>query len=160
MRTLLTGGVKSGKSSRALELAEEFPAERYFLATATAFDEEMAERIRRHQAERQGQFITIEESCDIHLQLRNAMVVDCIPMWLNNMFFTGREQEWEIVLDAFIAALPQDIIIVSNEINMGIIPADPLSRRYGMALGIANSRLAKACDHVELMVSGLSLRLK
>jgi len=143
-----------------LVLASNFTKERYFLATATAFDDEMRERIRKHQAERLGQFITIEEPCDIHLKLRNAMIVDCIPMWLNNLFFTNREAEWETILTAFIRKLPEDIIIVSNETNMGVIPADPISRRYGVALGIANARLAQACDHVELLVAGLPLKLK
>lgn len=160
MKTLLTGGVKSGKSSRALFLAADFPAERYFLATATAFDDEMRDRIRKHQAERLGRFITIEETCDIHLKVRNAMILDCIPMWLNNLFFTNRESDWEPILSAFIERLPDDIIIVSNETNMGIIPADAVSRRYGMVLGIINSRLAQACDRVELLVAGLPLRLK
>ncbi|HAP42567.1 MAG: hypothetical protein A2087_04435 [Spirochaetes bacterium GWD1_61_31] len=160
MRTLLTGGVKSGKSSRALVLAADWPGERFFLATATAFDDEMTDRIRRHQAERQGQFTTIEEPVELHRVVRNAMVVDCMPMWLNNLFFSGREAEWENLLAAFIAALPTDIVIVTNETNMGIIPADPLSRRYGLALGLVNARLAAACDRVELLVAGLSLRLK
>ncbi len=160
MKTLLTGGVKSGKSSRALVLAEQFSGEKFFLATATSFDDEMKDRIARHRAERGGRFTTIEEPLRIDLALRNNIVVDCIPMWLNNMFFMAKEDQWQEVLDAFIAALPECIVIVSNETNMGVIPADPLSRRYGMALGIANARIAAACDAVEFLVAGIPIKIK
>lgn len=161
MRTLLTGGVKSGKSSRALELARDFsPGERFFLATATAFDEEMADRIRRHREERAGAFTTIEEPLELAGALRPRVVVDCVPMWLNNLFYHDRDAEAEALLDAFIAAMPEEIVIVTNEIGMGVIPADPLSRRYGVALGRINARLAAACDRVELLVAGIPIRVK
>jgi len=88
------------------------------------------------------------------------MIVDCIPMWLNNLFFSDREGEWDAILGRFIARLPDDVVIVTNEIGMGVIPADPLSRRYGIALGLANARLAAAVDRVELMVAGIPLRVK
>lgn len=160
MRTLLTGGVKSGKSSRALVLASEFAKPWRFLATATAFDDEMRDRIARHKAERGPDWETVEEAIDIDRAVRERMVLDCIPLWLNNLFFAGREDEWQAILDRFIAALPRDIVIVTNETGMGVIPADPLSRRYGIALGLANARLAAAADRVELLVAGLPLRVK
>ncbi len=160
MRTLITGGVKSGKSSRALQLAAEFTGPRHFLATATAFDDEMRDRIARHRAERADAFVTIEETVDIDLALQDSMIVDCIPMWLNNLFYLARDEEWEAILDRFIAAMPPELVIVTNETGMGVIPSDPLSRRYGIALGLANARLARAVDRVELMVAGLPLRVK
>lgn len=161
MRTMLTGGVKSGKSSRALELAREFsPGERFFLATATAFDEEMADRIRRHREERAGAFTTIEEPVELAAALRPRVIVDCIPMWLNNLFYQDRESEADALLSAFVAAMPDEIVIVTNEIGMGVIPADPLSRRYGVALGRINARLAAACDRVELLIAGIPVRVK
>jgi len=161
MRVLITGGVKSGKSRRALEFAVDFAPDRWFLATATAFDDEMCDRISRHRAERAASsFTTIEEPVAIDTVLRERMVLDCIPMWLNNLFFAQREADWEPILNRVIAGLPRDIIIVTNETGMGVIPADPLSRRYGMALGIANAKLAAAADRVELMVAGLPLRVK
>ena len=156
----MTGGVKSGKSRRALELAATFFPDRWFLATATPFDDEMRDRIERHKAERASSFSTIEEAIDIDIAVRPRMVVDCIPMWLNNLFFSGRETEWEPILDRFIARWPSDVVVVTNETGMGVIPADPLSRRYGIALGIANARLAAAADRVELMVAGIPLRIK
>lgn len=160
MRTLLTGGVKSGKSSRALVLAAEFEKPWRFLATATAFDDEMRDRIERHKLERGRNWETVEEPIDIDTAVRERMILDCIPMWLNNLFFAEREAEWESILERFIASMPRDIVIVTNETGMGVIPADPISRRYGMALGIANARLAAAVDRVELMVAGLPLRVK
>jgi len=86
-------------------LAKLFPPERWFLATATAFDEEMLDRIERHKAERSSLFQTIEEPINIDTAVRSSMVVDCIPMWLNNLFFTQRESDWEPILDRFIVAL-------------------------------------------------------
>ncbi|TFG83916.1 MAG: bifunctional adenosylcobinamide kinase/adenosylcobinamide-phosphate guanylyltransferase [Spirochaetales bacterium] len=161
MKTLITGGVKSGKSTRALALARNFPpGQQFFLATATAFDDEMRDRIHRHREERSGSFITIEEPLEIDRALRPCMIVDCIPMWMNNLFFAEREDDWKPILDRFIAALPTDVVIVTNEIGMGVIPADPMSRRYGVALGLANSRLAACVDRVELMVAGLPLQVK
>jgi adenosylcobinamide kinase/adenosylcobinamide-phosphate guanylyltransferase len=162
MKTLITGGVKSGKSRHALELAAGFgpgPGP-FFLATARAIDEEMRERIARHRTERDPRFETIEEPVAIHERVRDRMVVDCIPMWLNNLFFDEREGEADAILGAFIERLPRDIVIVTNEIGMGVIPADALSRRYGIALGVANTRLAAACDSVVLMVCGLPLAIK
>jgi adenosylcobinamide kinase/adenosylcobinamide-phosphate guanylyltransferase len=160
MRTLITGGVKSGKSSRALQLAAGFTGPRHFLATATAFDDEMRDRIARHRAERADAFVTIEETIDIDRALRDNMIVDCIPMWLNNLFYLEREPEWEAILQRFIVAMPAELVIVTNETGMGVIPSDPLSRRYGMVLGLANAMLATAVDRVELMVAGLPLRVK
>jgi adenosylcobinamide kinase / adenosylcobinamide-phosphate guanylyltransferase len=160
MRTLITGGVKSGKSRHALVVANDFPPPRRFLATAEAFDEEMREKIARHRAERSDRFDTVEEGIDIHERLEERMVLDCLPLWLNNLLHYGREAEFEAILAALIERLPRDIVIVTNEIGMGFVPADPISRRYGVLLGTANARVAAACDRVLLMVAGLPLRVK
>jgi len=160
VRTLITGGVKSGKSSHALVLAQEFPEPRHFLATAEAFDGEMSERIARHKAERADRFITIEEPLDIQDRLQENMILDCVPLWLNNMFHYGLEASIDGAVETIIARLPGNIVIVTNEIGMGFIPADPLSRRYGDILGRINARLAAACDRVILMVSGIAVAIK
>jgi adenosylcobinamide kinase/adenosylcobinamide-phosphate guanylyltransferase len=152
--------VKSGKSSYALVLAEAFSAPRRFLATAEAFDDEMREKIARHQAERGGRFETMEEPIAIHERLVERMVLDCVPLWLNNMLHYGREAEIESILDAFIAGLPRDIVIVTNEVGLGFVPADPLARRYGILLGGVNARLAAACDRVVFMVAGIPIDAK
>jgi len=160
MRTLITGGVKSGKSSHALILARDFASPRFFLATAEAFDEEMKEKIARHKAERRERFTTIEEPIAIHERLRDNMILDCVPLWLNNMFHYGKEDEVEATIEALIKGLPATIVIVTNEVGMGFVPADALARRYGNTLGRVNARLAAACDQVILMVSGIPLVIK
>jgi len=160
MRVLITGGVKSGKPSYALALAESFPEPRRFLATAEALDDEMREKIARHRAERGDRFVTVEEPLDIHERLAEGMVLDCVPLWLNNMFHYKREAEIDSVLGAFIERLPRDIVIVTNEVGLGFVPADELSRRYGNTLGRVNVRLAAACDRVALMVAGIPVDVK
>ena len=160
MRTLLTGGIKSGKSSRALAIAGSFPQPRYFLATAEAFDDEMRARIARHRADRSDTFITIEEKLDIQGRLTENMVLDCITIWLNNLFHYGRGDRIDEEVGRLIERLPRNIVIVTNEVGLGFVPADPLSRRYGDALGLTNARLAAACDEVCLMVAGLPLVVK
>jgi len=160
MRTLVTGGVKSGKSSHALVLAREFAEPRFFLATAEAFDDEMKARVARHREERADRFETIEEPLAIQDKLRERMILDCVPLWLNNMLYYGHEARVEGAVGEFIARLPRDIVIVTNEIGWGFIPADPLSRRYGDLLGRVNARLASACDRVVLMVAGVPLTIK
>jgi adenosylcobinamide kinase/adenosylcobinamide-phosphate guanylyltransferase len=160
MRTLITGGVKSGKSRHALVIAEEFGEPRFFLATAEAFDDEMREKIARHKAERRERFATIEEPLAIHECLRENMILDCLPLWLNNMFHYGREEAVDETIEALLAKMPKNIVIVTNEIGMGFVPADALSRRYGNTLGRVNARLAAACDRVILMVSGVPLAIK
>jgi adenosylcobinamide kinase/adenosylcobinamide-phosphate guanylyltransferase len=160
MRTLITGGIKSGKSRHALLLAEEFTGPRSFLATAEALDEEMAAKIRRHQEERGGRFRTIEEPLLIHEKLEESMVLDCLTLWVNNVLYYGKEGEFDSWLGAFIERLPRDIVIVTNEVGMGFVPLDPLSRKYGVMLGTANARVAAACDRLVLMVAGQGLRVK
>ena len=160
MRTLVTGGIKSGKSSHALSLAEEFPEPRRFLATAEALDDEMRDRIRRHRAEREGRFETFEEPLRIHERLMENLVLDCLTLWVNNVIYHEKEAEFEDWLDAVVKGLPCNIVIVTNEVGMGFVPADALSRRYGILLGRANARIASACDRVVLMVAGQPLRVK
>lgn len=160
MRILISGGIKSGKSQRALELAEAWPKPAWFLATASPFDNEMKERIQKHREERDKNWQTIEEEINIDRYLKNNMVLDCIPMWLNNLFYYKRESEWTGILERLIGNMPQDIIIVSNETGMGLVPMETLSRQYGVALGNANKMLAKAVDTVEIMFAGIPLRIK
>jgi adenosylcobinamide kinase/adenosylcobinamide-phosphate guanylyltransferase len=160
MRTLVTGGIKSGKSSHALVLAGEFPQPRRFLATAEALDDEMRSKIARHREERADRFETIEEPLLIHERLAENMILDCVTLWVNNVLHYGMEAEFEAYLDALVARLPRNIVIVTNEVGLGFVPADALSRKYGVLLGRANARLATACDRLILMVAGQPLRVK
>jgi adenosylcobinamide kinase/adenosylcobinamide-phosphate guanylyltransferase len=160
MRVLVTGGVKSGKSRHALELADAFEPPRCFVATAQAFDEEMREKIARHRAERAGRYETIEEPLAIHEVLRERMILDCLPLWLNNVFYYEKEAELETILGSLIERLPRDIVIVTNEVGSGFVPENAQARRYGNLLGMINARVAAACDRLILMVAGQPLRVK
>ncbi|WP_304225585.1 bifunctional adenosylcobinamide kinase/adenosylcobinamide-phosphate guanylyltransferase [Gracilinema caldarium] len=177
MRYLLTGAVKAGKSHRALQIARaEFPLNRIFIATAEIFDSEMEERIAKHRAERKGpdgsdDFITIEEPIELDKAVTDALarfpgeekpgiIIDCIPMWVNNMLYHDREADLYKILEKTITALPEDTVIVTNEIGWGNIPYDELSRRYNRLVAEVNIRLAAAVDRVELLVTGIPVRIK
>ena len=169
MRILVTGGVKSGKSYRALCLARmEFSGPVSFIATSEIMDEEMQQRIDRHRSERKrpdgtDEFTTIEEPLDVPAALRRsggAAIVDCLPMWMNNILYYQKENELDAMLDAFIAAMPKDCIVVTNETGLGNIPFDETTRRYNRLLAEANRKIAAVADRVELLVSGIPLRVK
>jgi adenosylcobinamide kinase/adenosylcobinamide-phosphate guanylyltransferase len=169
MRILITGGVKSGKSGRALSIVRadwSFPVS--FIATAEALDDEMRLRIARHREERKNpdrpeEFITIEEPLELDRAIAAALpraVVDCIPMWINNIIQYRRDDDFERILNGFIGGMPEDCIVVTNETGLGNIPFDAVTRRYNLLLAEANKRIAAAADSVELMVSGIPLRVK
>ncbi|MCK5197035.1 MAG: bifunctional adenosylcobinamide kinase/adenosylcobinamide-phosphate guanylyltransferase, partial [Spirochaetales bacterium] len=156
-RLLITGGIKSGKSSYALERADLLEGKKNFLATAIPFDKEMEDRIVRHKGERGSDYITTEEPMDIHLHTKDNLILDCVTVWMNNLFHTDREDEWEKILKSFILANTDNIIIVSNEVGLGNIPMDPVARKYNEYLAAANKMIAKSMDEVVLMVSGLPM---
>ncbi|MDR1147434.1 MAG: bifunctional adenosylcobinamide kinase/adenosylcobinamide-phosphate guanylyltransferase [Spirochaetaceae bacterium] len=170
MITLITGGVKSGKSKRALDLALRWKSDGgppvSFIATAEALDGEMKVRIERHKAERAGYgFNTIEEPLDLSAALSRGsghVLVDCLTMWVNNIIYHKREADFERMLESFIKELSgkREALIVSNETGLGNIPADELTRRYNLLLAEATRRTAAAADRVELMVAGLPLTVK
>ena len=167
--TLITGGVRSGKSRHALALASGF-ARRAFVATAEPFDEEMRERIGRHRAVRGDAFLTVEEPCDIAGALTRldpgteVAVVDCLTVWLANLMHRqGPDQERYPEVDALFKALetpPCRLILVSNEIGMGIVPENPMARRFRDLAGAVNQQIAALADEVVLMVSGIPVTIK
>ena len=159
MKTLITGGVKSGKSRYALKLARERFEEKIFLATAEAFDDEMKERITAHRAERDPSFVTVEEPIRIDRIEGDNVLFDDITVWLNNLFHHGREEEWREILQRFLAA-ERNCIIVTNETGWGTIPMDPFTRKYNRYLGAANGFTAEHMDEVYLMVAGIPVRIK
>lgn len=141
-------------------LAQDFGHPRYFLATAAAVDDEMRDRIKKHREERGNAFVTIEEQTEIAGKLRENMILDCVPMWLNNLFYYGKEAAWETYLENLLSALPSNIVIVTNEIGWGLIPDNPLARKYEDTLGKINTKIAACSDRVELMVAGIPLVVK
>ncbi len=167
-KILITGGIKSGKSRFALKLAREMEnGEKIFIATARAIDKEMEKKIEKHKEERGSDFRTIETP--IHLgdalgEVRHSTaVIDCLTLWLSNLFFELKEEEKLRETDSFIETLNNfdgNAIVVTNEVGCGIIPEDEISRSYQSELGSLNQRVADVCDEVHLMISGLPLRVK
>ena len=165
MRTLIRGGVASGKSRLALRRALEYPPPRVFVATAEALAEEMAEKIARHRKERGEAFITIEEPLELSRVLRassgRTTVVDCLTVWLGNLFHYGRKVEEAV--EEFLESVSNftgPLILVSNEVGLSPIAPDPLTRRYVNALGRLNQELSRRCEEVLLVVAGNPLPLK
>jgi adenosylcobinamide kinase / adenosylcobinamide-phosphate guanylyltransferase len=168
--TLVLGGVRSGKSRYALQLAAG--AERVaFLATAEPReDEEMQRKIERHRAERPEHWTTIEESLNLAAAIESAkgcdlLVIDCLTLFAGKLLeaYADDSTSQAAGIDALCAALkasPFPIILVSNEVGSGVVPASEAGRRYRDLLGEINQRVAAIADHVVLMVAGLPLALK
>ncbi|NTU58278.1 MAG: bifunctional adenosylcobinamide kinase/adenosylcobinamide-phosphate guanylyltransferase [Chlorobiaceae bacterium] len=164
----VTGGARSGKSSYALRLAEPYHP-RTFLATAEAFDDEMRDRIGRHQDERGEAFTTVEEPLFIDRAIRDAPVggvvlVDCLTVWLGNMMHhLGDEGSINDRIEALLDVLkspPCDIILVSNEVGLGIVPENAMARTFRDLAGTLNRRVAECSTRAYLLCSGLPLVLK
>jgi adenosylcobinamide kinase/adenosylcobinamide-phosphate guanylyltransferase len=168
MIILITGGIKSGKSRRALGIAlEEWKvspaAPVSFIATAEALDDEMRVRIKRHQEERKDRgFSTIEEPLELDRAIAAALpraLVDCLPLWVNNIMYYKREDDFSRLLDSSIRNM-KDCIVVTNETGLGNVPFDEATRRYNLLLAEANNAIAAAADRVELLISGIPVRIK
>lgn len=168
---LVTGGIKSGKSAYAQQLGEEVTGNRAFIATALALDEEMRERIRKHQADRRDKWETFEEPRDIGPLIERLsgifgiILVDCLTMWISNLLTvhnlgpeTIEKHAYELIKS--LSARKSKIILVTNEVGMGIIPADSLSRSYQNLLGRLNRNIAAIADAVYLLVSGIPVAIK
>jgi adenosylcobinamide kinase/adenosylcobinamide-phosphate guanylyltransferase len=166
----ITGGARSGKSRLAEELALRSGAPLGYIATGEPKDVEMRERIARHRERRGPAWQTIEEPIDLVKAVREhddcfkGMLVDCITLWLANLL--GYYADPQKVIDevvSFIAVFPLlkvPLILVSNEVGMGIVPENALARSFRDLAGEANELLAKAADEVYVMFSGLPLKLK
>jgi adenosylcobinamide kinase/adenosylcobinamide-phosphate guanylyltransferase len=168
-KTLILGGVRSGKSRLAERLAIESGLAVTLIATATAQDDEMRARIAAHRARRPKAWRVVEEPLRLAAALQQAataercVVVDCLTLWLTNLLLaedaTALEREQAALL-ATLPALPGRILLVSNETNMGITPLGALARRYCDAAGQLHQALAHCCDRVILTVAGLPHVLK
>ena len=165
--TLILGGARSGKSRRALALAEQSHDQRIFIATAEALDEEMAARIEQHKAERGRGWITLEEPIDLcaaierSAALDKVCVVDCLTLWISNLMHHQRNLNDETDrLCAMLAKSSGAIVMVSNEVGMGLVPESALGRRFRDAQGRLNQAVANVCDRVEFVAAGLPITLK
>jgi adenosylcobinamide kinase/adenosylcobinamide-phosphate guanylyltransferase len=167
---LITGGCRSGKSRFALDYANQHFSKKIYIATCEALDEEMVQRIENHQKIRGPEWQTIEEPLEIVGEIgqyRNEVdliLLDCITLWLSNLLTKGNT-DLKIIdeINRLVEIMKQtstSLIMVSNEVGMGIVPADPLSRRFRDLSGMANQRIAEVVDMVIFMVSGIPIFLK
>ena len=165
---LVLGGARSGKTGFAERLAMRMGSRPVYLATATALDGEMRERVRTHQAQRSGRFATVEEPVDVPTAIvmaakdNDVILMDCITLWITNLLEANKDvaeavDELYGVLNDVTAAR---VILVSNEVGLGIVPDNPLGRNFRDIAGAAHQRLAEICDDVYFIAAGLPLVMK
>jgi adenosylcobinamide kinase/adenosylcobinamide-phosphate guanylyltransferase len=164
---LILGGARSGKSRHAQALAERAAGERLFIATAEAHDAEMADRIARHRAERGPGWRTIDAPLDLadaigaHAGPDRILLVDCLTLWTSNLMHATRDIEVEAAdLVAALDAAAGPVLLVSNEVGLGIVPENALARRFRDAAGRVNQAVAAAADRVTFLVAGLPMTVK
>jgi adenosylcobinamide kinase / adenosylcobinamide-phosphate guanylyltransferase len=166
--TVLLGGARSGKSALAVRLAAGWDGPVTVVVTAEARDAEMAERIRRHRAERPGGWRTVEAPRELEAALAGApaaafVLLDCLTLWVANLMEQGLRDEQVMGLArsaaAVAAARTAPTVAVSNEVGAGIVPADAGSRRYRDLLGQVNAAWAAAADRALLLVAGRAVPL-
>lgn len=166
MVTLITGGIKSGKSSYAIKLGENFN-KKIYIATAEPFDDEMRKKISLHREERGNGWDTIEEPINLIDAIRKGLnydfiLIDCITMWINNLLYYGKDVEnyANELIDFLTFNQNKNIVFISNEVGLGIVPLDEVSRMYVNLLGIVNQKIASISTTVILMVSGCPFYIK
>lgn len=166
--TFLTGGARSGKSSVAVRRAERAGTPVVFVATGEAGDEEMAERIARHRAERPEGWTTVEAPLDLvgavaQIAPGQTVIVDCLSLWVANLMGRGDTEastlEAADALARWAAAYPGDVVVVTNEVGSGIVPLHPVSRDYRDRLGRTNAIVAARAELAQLVVAGRTLTL-
>ena len=172
--TLVTGGARAGKSRHAMALREDDRRLTY-IATAEALDDDMRQRIARHRAERPPGWATVEAPLALAGALRScpddsSVIVDCLTVWVSNLLLgaeagAGTREPWYPAdeVEELVAALAgrrRPVVVVTNEVGLGVIPPTPLGRVYRDALGKVNQRLAETAGRVVLMVAGVPLVIK
>lgn len=168
MHALVLGGIRSGKTALAESLALQAPGPVVYVATATADDAEMAERIARHRANRPPEWELEEEPLALasvmarHAGRAPCLLIDCMSLWLSNLLAAG-EETLEQQMDSFLEAVenwPGTLVVVSNEVGLGVVGMDALTREFCDRLGWLNQDLAARCDRVLLSIAGQPLALK
>ena len=167
LTTLVLGGARSGKSAFAERLVRDSGLERLYLATATAADGEMRERIAHHRTARGEGWTTVEEPLELVPALsraataQRAVLVDCLTLWLSNIMHAERDVEKETRhLAEWLRQAAGPVVLVSNEIGLGLVPETPLGRRFRDAQGRLNQAVAAAVPQVAFIAAGLPLWLK
>jgi adenosylcobinamide kinase/adenosylcobinamide-phosphate guanylyltransferase len=164
---LVLGGARSGKSRYAQARAEAFVGKLLFIATAQAFDAEMTDRITQHQTDRGKRWSTVESPLDLagaivaHEAPDTHLLIDCLTLWASNLMFEERDipHETEKLVGA-IRASRSPLILVANEVGLGIVPDNALARRFRDVAGVINQAVAAAADEAVMMFAGLPLWLK
>ena len=169
MRQLILGGARSGKSALAERIAGDSACEVVYVATAQAGDGEMAARIAHHRERRPPHWLSVEEPLALANVLRDharddrCMLVDCLTLWLSNLLgdddATRFARERDALLDA-LPTLPGEILLVSNEVGLGVVPMGELSRRFVDEAGRFHQQIAQRCERVLFVAAGLPLTLK
>lgn len=165
--TLVIGGARSGKSGMAERLVTALPGPWTYIATAQAFDAEMRDRIAHHRADRAEGWVTLEEPLDLAGALRQAEVagrptlVDCLTLWLSNQILADADLDHaRAELMALLPALTVPLVLVGNEVGLGIVPDNALARRFRDQAGLLHQEIARIAGRVILMAAGLPLLLK
>lgn len=166
--SLIIGGTRSGKSAFALKEASAVSGKKAYIATAEPLDAEMEERIERHREERGKVWVTYEEPLKTADLLKDiskeysVILVDCLTLWLSNVMGAGLDVEAEIkrLISSLVIHRPSRVFVVSNEVGMGLVPDNELSRRFRDAAGFLNQRVAGIADEVYLVTAGIPLKIK
>ena len=167
---LVIGGCRSGKSRQALNLTEQYPGQKIFIATCIPQDSEMEQRVQHHQQQRSDTWKTIEvpiflpKAIDTYGVKGNALLVDCLTLWINNLIMHDQDPT---KIDTHIAALTRSlekiecpVILVSNEVGCGIVPENNIARRFRDIAGFTNQKVAGCADRVIWMVAGIPVKIK
>jgi adenosylcobinamide kinase/adenosylcobinamide-phosphate guanylyltransferase len=178
---LVTGGARSGKSRFAEQVAAASGRETWYVATMTPLDEELRRRVERHRARRPPDWVTVEEPFELIGAVRRApssatLLIDCLGLWVSNLLFSfGRHEswtpaEWERWVDHCVASATAvaDVlrkrdglaVVVTNEVGLGIVPGEPLTRWYRDALGLVNQAFAARATAVYLLVAGIEVKIR
>jgi adenosylcobinamide kinase/adenosylcobinamide-phosphate guanylyltransferase len=165
--TFIIGGAKSGKSRFALKKASACSGQKVYIATAQALDDEMKARIEKHKKERTPDWITFEEPLNLSALLKDTrgkydvILIDCLTLWLSNLMLNNKDVEKEIKYFCSSLVPPHSsLFIVSNEVGMGIVPDNELSRRFRDLAGMLNQKIAGIADEVYLVTAGIPVRIK
>lgn len=170
-KVFVIGGCRSGKSRQALETAKTLSwTNPVFIATCTPFDDEMKQRIARHQQERSRDWRTVEAPLQLAQAIADAggqagvLLVDCLTLWINNLLMDNNDPEQILEqikrLTQAVEAAKCPVILVSNEVGTGIVPQNKLARRYRDLVGTANQAVARCVDQVVWMVAGIPVVIK
>jgi len=165
---LILGGARSGKTALGERLAMRAGEKPAYLATAEALDGEMRDRVQTHQRQRMGRFATIEEPIEVAEAIvaaaksHDVILVDCLTLWITNLL--GANQDVAAAVEDLAVMLAQiktaRVILISNEVGLGIVPDNAMARSFRDLAGSAHQRLAEICDDVYFVVAGLPMTLK